>query len=248
MAIQHGRRIIQVTLVVFLLVTGCSSALKHEKQAKMKQTEEKQKDDATSKIKAAGHLQWLGKNHKVFRDTQGDIVTSIHNQLPVKRGQRLTKRTKTPRKKGKSIHWLDKGHKIFKDGQNDIVISLHHQLATKKDKQPVEEARQPVKKDRQPVKEHKQPVKEVPGSHIKWLGKSKKVFQDSHYDIVTSIHNQRGVKKSQKDVNVFDRPGHQKVRGVEAKRSEIAAAPYAAKGNQERDASGSGQSGTSPSK
>ena len=36
------------------------------------------------------------------------------------------------------------------------------------------------------------------GSKIKWLGHSKKVFQDSHYDIVTSMHHQKGFKKSPK--------------------------------------------------
>ena len=47
-----------------------------------------------------GKLQWLGKSHKVFRDSQGDIVTSVHHQRPMKREQRLFKRTKTPRHKG----------------------------------------------------------------------------------------------------------------------------------------------------
>ena len=47
-----------------------------------------------------GKLQWLGKSHKVFRDNQGDIVTSVHHQRPIKREQSLMKRTKAPSQKG----------------------------------------------------------------------------------------------------------------------------------------------------
>ena len=81
MVSQHGRGIIQVTLVVVLLVFGCSSALKHEKKEKLKQTEEKQKNGATSKIKA-GRLFCkckLGTNWELSRDVEN--LSSSNDRL-----------------------------------------------------------------------------------------------------------------------------------------------------------------------
>ncbi|XP_065062695.1 protein PRRC2C-like isoform X2 [Rhopilema esculentum] len=83
--------------------------------------------------KKAGKIRWLDESHKIFKDNQGDIVTSIHNQRSAKRDQKALKRTPTSTKgRTGKVKWLDGSKKIFKDSQNDIVTSLHQQRGVKK--------------------------------------------------------------------------------------------------------------------
>ena len=48
-----------------------------------------------------GKINWLDEGHKIFRDHDGDIVTSIHHQRSAKKDSHYSKRDKRPAKIGK---------------------------------------------------------------------------------------------------------------------------------------------------